>query len=365
MSLRRRVLRVVALATAVAMVFGAFAGSASAKKISKGKKAAITKQLRKSIKKNPGVIRSKSFLRKAGLVDFKLPVTIRIRGNCPTGALGYASCPTGKVNTGLNERSVYTVSVDLGASLGQRAVSVGGSLAAEVTFHDTFDGGALGNVSVEILPSNTKRISTNSVPLLWNPDVDSLSSRIDANFARAAITSGSSAGPLLTAHGWENKTQGCQDFRNDRAGATHTPSGAIGDPSSYSALWYGTPLSALPTGGLPGFPVTDPAGPGGTANPSYFLPISPGVDTMTNLTYGPTFPATGDPDEYHSTSNVTGTGVPCALRHASSGSSSRTPWASLPRLHCSNGTSHEWSAHISGGLISKPSRSPVPSSSSM
>ena len=278
------------------MVFGAFAGSASAKKISKGKKAAITKQLRKQIKKNPRVIRSKSFLRKAGLVDFKLPVTIRIRGNCPNGVGGSGSCPNGRVNTGLNERSTYGVDVDLGPSLGQRRVSLGGSLAAEVTFRDSFDGGALGNVSVEILPSNTKRISTNSVPLLWNPDVDSLSSRIDANFARAAITSGSSAGPILTAHGWENKLQGCQDFRNDRAGATHTPSGAIGDPSSYSALWYGTPLSALPTGGLPGFPVVDPAV--STTSPAYFLPISPGVDTMTNLTYGPSFPASGDPDEY-------------------------------------------------------------------
>ena len=85
MSLRRRVLRVVALATAVAMVFGAFAGSASAKKISKKQKAAITKQLRKQIKKNPRAIRSKSFLRKAGLVDFKLPVTIRLRSECPDG----------------------------------------------------------------------------------------------------------------------------------------------------------------------------------------------------------------------------------------------------------------------------------------
>ncbi len=85
MSLRRRVLRVVALATAVAMIFGAFAGSASAKKISKKQKAAISKQLRKQIKKNPRVIRSKSFLRKAGLVDFRLPVTIRIRGGCSGG----------------------------------------------------------------------------------------------------------------------------------------------------------------------------------------------------------------------------------------------------------------------------------------
>ena len=93
MSLRRRVLRVVAIATAVAMVFGAFAGGASAKKISKAQKAKISKQLRKQIKKNPRVIRSKSFLRKAALVNFKLPVTIRLRGECPAGSGGAASCP--------------------------------------------------------------------------------------------------------------------------------------------------------------------------------------------------------------------------------------------------------------------------------
>ena len=108
MSLRRRVLRYVALVTAIAMALGAFAGSASAKKLSKSQKASISKQLRKQIKKNPRAIRSKSFLRKAALVNFKLPVTIRIRGDCPPGSGGAASCPAGRVNTGLNERSQYT-----------------------------------------------------------------------------------------------------------------------------------------------------------------------------------------------------------------------------------------------------------------
>ena len=294
MSLRRRVLRVVALATVVAMVFGAFAGSASAKKISKGKKAAITKQLRKQIKKNPRVIRSKSFLRKAGLVDFKLPVTIRLRGACPNGAGGGGLCPSGAANTGLNERGQANANVDLGASLGQRPVNLRGSLAAEVTFRDSFDGGALGNVSIEILPSNTKRLATNSVPLLWNPDVDSLASRVDANFARAAITSGASAGPLLTIDGWETRVQGCTDFRNEAAPSART---YIPGATSYSALWYGTGFPG-PNGGLPGFPVIDPAGPSSATTPDYFLPISPGVDSMTNLTYGSSFPASGDPDEY-------------------------------------------------------------------
>ncbi len=81
MSLRRHVLQVVALVTAVALVFGAFAGSATAKKLSKSQKAHIRASLRKQVKKNPGAVKRRSFLRKAALVNFKLPVTIRLR-NC-------------------------------------------------------------------------------------------------------------------------------------------------------------------------------------------------------------------------------------------------------------------------------------------
>ncbi len=288
----RRPAVVVALAAAVAIVFSASAGSAGAKEISKRQKAAVAKQLRKQIKKNPRVIRSRSFLRRAGLVDFRLPVTIRLRGECPLGAGGAGSCPAGVGNTALNERGQAAANVDLGPSLGQRPVNLSGSLAAEVTFQDSYDGGALGNVKIEILPSGTKTISTNSVPLLWNPDVDSLSSRVDANLARSAITAGSSVGGLLTANGWESKTQGCTDFRNEAALSART---YVAGANSYSALWYGSGIAG-PNGGLPGFPVIDPGF--STTTPAYFLPISPGVDSLDNLTYGASFPASGDPDEY-------------------------------------------------------------------
>ena len=302
MSLRRRVLRYVALVTAVAMALGAFAGSASAKKLSKSQKASISKQLRKQIKKNPRAIRSKSFLRKAALVNFKLPVTIRIRGDCPAGSGGAASCPAGKVNTGLNERSQYTADVDLGPSLGQRKVSIAGSLAAEVQFRDSYDGGALGNVAIEMLPSTTKTIQTSSVPLLWNPDVDSLSSRADANFARAAIRAGAGEAGALTANGWDNKRQGCTDFKNESAPSSRTfaltgsfAGGTPGD-GSYSALWYGSGLTG-PNGGLPGFPVIDPAF--STTAAAYYLPVYPGIESLDQLVYGVTFNTpVADPDEY-------------------------------------------------------------------
>jgi hypothetical protein len=301
------VLRVVALATAVAMVFGAFAGGASAKKLSKKQKAAISKQLRKQIKKNPRAIRSKKFLRKAALVNFKLPVTIRLRGECPAGSGGAASCPadagpSSASQTALNERGTASANVDLGPSLGQRPVNLRGSLAAEVQFRDTYDGGALGNVSIEILPSTTKTLQTNSVPLLWNPDVDSISSRTDANFARAAIRAGASVAPLLTAHGWEDKVQGCTDNKNEAAPSSRTFAtsgafaGGVAGDGSYSALWYGSTIPGGVNGGLPGFPVIDPSV--STTTPAYFLPVFPGVDDMNNLAYGTGFPASGDPDEY-------------------------------------------------------------------
>lgn len=258
-------------------------------------KAQIKRQLAKEVRRNPRVIRTRSFLRRAALVNFKLPITIRLRGECPAGAGGSGLCPTGPGNSGLNERGTAAANVDLGPSLGQRPVNLKGSLAAEVTFRDAYDGGALGNVGVEILPSSTKTLTTNSVPLLWNADVDSLSSRTDANFARAAIRAGSSVAPLLTLNGWENKLQGCNEFKNEAANSARTFLTA-GVAGSYSALWYGSGIPGGVNGGLPGFPVIDPAV--SPTTPAYYLPLFPGIDSLDNLAYGSGFPATGDPDEY-------------------------------------------------------------------
>ena len=52
-------------------------------------------ELRKTVKKNPGAVKRRSFLRKAGLVDFKLPVTIRLRNVCDP-----AQNPTGVTSPG-------------------------------------------------------------------------------------------------------------------------------------------------------------------------------------------------------------------------------------------------------------------------
>ncbi len=60
-------------------------------------------------------------------------------------------------------------------------------------FSDTYDGGALGNVNIKILPGN-KTLTTSSVPLLWNEDITDATTRSDSNFAKASMRSSSALG---------------------------------------------------------------------------------------------------------------------------------------------------------------------------
>src|SRR5436190_10688814 len=147
---------------AVVFALSAVVVAPASAKLTKSQKVHIRHQLRKTIKKNPKLIRSKSFIKKASLVNFKLPVTIRLRNSSSTSNPNNAN-------------------VDLGASLGQREVDLGGKLAAEIVFHDSYDGGALGNVDLSILPSTTKSLSSTSIPLLWNSDVSQAGSSWDSD----------------------------------------------------------------------------------------------------------------------------------------------------------------------------------------
>ena len=325
MSLKRHVLQVVALVTAVALVFGAFAGTASAKKMSKAKKAKVRAELRKQVKRNPGVVKRKSFLKRAALVNFKLPVTIRLRNPCnpsqnPTGSASPGGALLTTENcaaqgTALNQRTIPSANVNLGPSLGTRSVAIGGALAAVVEFQDTYDGGALGNVNLKILPGD-KTLTTSSVPLLWNNDITKPGTRSDANFAKANFRAGSplyykiadkydgiedntwTAGGLFAAGAVDAgfaapAEQGCANYTSTTIGsgtigggpAQYAPqTAAFNAPVGYSALFYNAPLDlGFGVGaGLPGYTVYSM---GGSPN-GVHLPIHTGVDDPNNIKAG-------------------------------------------------------------------------------
>src|SRR3954452_18893392 len=103
---------------AVVFALSAVVVAPASAKLTKHQKAHIRKQLKRAIKKNPKLIRSKHFIKKASLVEFKLPVTIKLRG--------------GTTSTNPNNAKI-----DLGASLGSREIDLGGTLPAQIRFHDS------------------------------------------------------------------------------------------------------------------------------------------------------------------------------------------------------------------------------------
>ena len=228
MSLRRKVSHFLALVVIAALAVGVVATPASAKMSGK-QKAQIRAKLRKQVKKHPGVIRKKSFLKKAALVNFRLPVTIQLRGG----------------NTPTNPNAA---SIDLGPSLGSREIDLGGSLSAEIVFHDSFDGGALGNVDVDIRPSTSKYLQSTSIPLLWNDDV------AGSTYGNGGCSNFNGAGPI-----------GFDDIYAPDAtpGAPPHTAGAVLNPA---------PFDGIAT--IPGFP-------GPTGIPGF--PVVPGVDSVGAL----------------------------------------------------------------------------------
>jgi len=244
-SLRSSLWRYLGLLAVAALAVGALAGPASAKKMSAKQRAAVRAQLKKEVKKNPRVVQKKSFLKRASLVNFKLPVTLALRGG----------------STAANPNKA---TVDLGASLGQREVDLGGSLSAELTFHDSYDGGALGNVDLSILPSANHSLTSTSIPLLWNTQVSGAGSRFDYNslveagVPAAAMPGGSGCGNFLSS-------------TTSTLGPDHLDFGE-------GILNAGA--------GLPGYPFfgSPPATP--TQTPDSYLPIRPGVDSIDKVVAG-------------------------------------------------------------------------------
>src|SRR4051794_24405116 len=131
--MRHKVSHFLALVVISALTVGLLAGPADAKthRMSAKQKAHVRAKLRKQIKKNPKVVQKKWFLKRASLVNFQLPVTIRLRGVPPTapntnpsavsnGNYCYDNQATGPLNTSCtayNGSNPNIANIDLGSSL--------------------------------------------------------------------------------------------------------------------------------------------------------------------------------------------------------------------------------------------------------
>ena len=81
----------------------------------------IRKALLREVRRNPGIVKRRSFLRRAALVNFVLPVTIRLRSPCDSAPT--AVCGPGQLDgSALNASGVPSATVNLGPSLGQRRI---------------------------------------------------------------------------------------------------------------------------------------------------------------------------------------------------------------------------------------------------
>ncbi|HEY6761312.1 MAG TPA: SGNH/GDSL hydrolase family protein [Baekduia sp.] len=160
---------VVALCAALAGPISVSSASTHRPHSAKARKAERAKLLR-AVKKDPKVINRRSFVKRASLVNFRLPITVRLRGST--------------TSTNPNRANI-----DLGASLGQRTLGLGGDLSGELVFHDSYDGGALGNVDLTLTPG-PKALTTTSIPLLWNTDVTNPTTSIAPTFNLAAGVGG-------------------------------------------------------------------------------------------------------------------------------------------------------------------------------
>jgi hypothetical protein len=219
---------------AVVFALSAVVVAPASAKLTKAQKVHIRKQLKRAIHKNPRLIKSKSFIKKASLVNFTLPITVKLRNSGNGTPQGPGSNPN-------------YATLDLGASLGKREVDLGGSLAGEIQFHDSFDGGALGNVDLT-LDAGPKSLTTTSIPLLWNPNVSGAGKFWDLGLATQNAAEG-----------------GCSNFTGT--------SNLTWDPLNYTA--------ADPFSGAPGVPVFNNAGTTPTGN---YIPVAPNIDSIANLT---------------------------------------------------------------------------------
>jgi hypothetical protein len=206
----RRVIPAVSLVMIMGLAAAAVPAGAATHRLSPQRRAAIRTALLRAVKRHPGIVSTRGFAHRAALVNFKLPITVRLRqGSNPAVT------------------NVNRATVDLGASLGEREVDLGGHLPGQLTFHDSYDGGALGAIDITLLPGGD--LTTNSIPLLWNDQVSSAP-------ATHWYDAGNGAG-----------NPGCGDFTN--AGTVTS----VGTATSTVGRTLDSPLAAGGVHGVPYF----------------------------------------------------------------------------------------------------------------
>src|SRR4051794_2105660 len=251
----RRWMTFLAVAVCVAMVGPVAGADASVHKktrMTAKAKRIERNRLYRAVKKNPRLINKRFFIRRASLVNFHLPITVRLRQS-----------------TSVNNPN--TANLDLGASLGRRQLGLGGSLAGEIVFHDSYEGGALGNVDVQLNPG-PKALTTTSVPLLWNEQVTNPATTIAPNFNLGAGAAGCGnfhgADPLVvgghtTVPYWP--TQAAFDANNTASGDVPDTPG-VDDPARLvNSAAVGSDDNLGPSANP--FPYTASSNPGGFTQP--------------------------------------------------------------------------------------------------
>jgi len=236
---------------AVVFALSAVVVAPASAKLTKHQRAHMRHKLMRQIKHNPKLIRNKHFIKKASLVDFVLPVTVKLRQS----DLAHGDY------TGANNPN--HASIDLGASLGQRDIYLGGSIPGEIQFHDSFDGGALGNVDLKLTPGGD--LTTTSIPLLWNNQVSAPSTGWSQHDAKA----------------------GCGDFVS-----------SAGNPS-LANLFAGTPFTGPPFSPLnqppaaitTGAPVFNPGGATPATFPANAIAFATQLQNFSNSPSAATFGA--------------------------------------------------------------------------
>lgn len=191
----RKITRLVGLMVLMAFAFTALTGSASA---ANKKQKALLKQ----VKKNPGIVKNKKFIKKAAAADFQLPVTVRFN-RCLAGTGITGTCLAwGDAND--------TINLDLGKTLGNTGNQVttidSGVIQLWATFADPRDGDEPGNLRLSNASLTggspiTTTLTLSAIDVLSNADIQGATVGFD-DVGPTSITAGQVQSP---------GTNGCSD----------------------------------------------------------------------------------------------------------------------------------------------------------